>query len=305
VYKRQVYPDDGSDSSIIMKHASTALYNAKKNGRNTYESCVMLNDKEVMERFSLTKDLHTALERNEMILHYQPKTDSITGIVIGMEALIRWKHPKKGLIGPGIFIPLAEEIGLIKQLDTWVLRTACSQFKDFKKTYNQPMRLSVNLSACQFRNHNLVDTIAHVLKETSFNPAELELEITETTVMENVDFTIKTLKKLSKMGVNISMDDFGSGYSSLNYLRRFPIDILKIDRSFISDIAKDENTKVVVKSIIDVAHSLKLKVTAEGVETEDQLSILKQMCCDEIQGFLISKPLPLMEIQRNLLFNMV
>lgn len=300
-----VYPDDGSDSSIIMKHASTALYNAKKNGRNTYESCAMVDDKEVMERFSLTKDLHTALDRNEMILHYQPKTDGVTGAVIGMEALIRWEHPERGLIGPGIFIPLAEEIGLIKQLDTWVLRTACLQFNDLKKTYNRPMRLSVNLSAYQFRNHNLVDTIAKVLKETSFNPAELELEITETTVMENVDFTVKTLKKLNKMGVNISMDDFGSGYSSLNYLRRFPIDILKIDRSFISDIAKDENTKVIVKSIIDVAHSLKLKVTAEGVETEDQLSILKQMCCDEIQGFLISKPLPLVEMQNNLLLSMV
>jgi len=300
-----VYPDDGSDSSIIMKHASTALYNAKKNGRNTYESCTLADDKEVMERFSLTKDLHTALERNEMILHYQPKTDSITGTVIGMEALIRWDHPEKGLISPAIFIPLAEEIGLIKQLDTWVLRTACSQFNSLKEIYKQPIRLSVNLSAYQFRNHNLVDTIEQVLKETSFAPAELELEITETTVMENIDFTIKTLKKLNKMGVNISMDDFGSGYSSLNYLRRFPIDILKIDRSFISDIAKDENTKVIVKSIIDVAHSLKLKVTAEGVETEDQLSILKQMHCDEIQGFLISKPLPLMEMQNNLLFYMV
>lgn len=296
-----VYPDNGSESSIIIKHANTALYNAKKNGRNTYESCVLIDDKIVMERFSLTKDLHTALERNEMILHYQPKTDGVTGMVIGVEALIRWQHPEKGLLSPGTFIPLAEEIGLIKQLDTWVLRTACSQFNDLKEMYNYPMRLSVNLSAYQFRNHNLVDTIAGIMKETSFKPAELELEITETTVMENVDFTVKTLKKLNKMGVNISMDDFGTGYSSLNYLRRLPIDILKIDRSFISDIDKDENTKVIVKSIIDVAHSLKLKVTAEGVETENQLSILKQMYCDEIQGFLISKPLPFMEIQSNFL----
>jgi polar amino acid transport system substrate-binding protein len=185
-----------------------------------------------------------------------------------------------------------------------VLKTACSQFNSIADVYGKPLRLSVNLSAYQFRNHSLVDTITQVLKETPFNPSQLELEITETTAMENLDFTIKTLNKLNEMGVSISMDDFGTGYSSLNYLRYFPIHILKIDRSFICDMEKDENTKVIVKSIIDIAHSLKLKVTAEGVETVEQLSMLKQMYCDEIQGFLISKPLPLMEIQENFMSSM-
>lgn len=299
-----VYPDDGSESAVIMKHADTALYNAKENGRNTYRSYVMLDDEKIQNRFSLTKDLRTAIERNEMLLYYQPKIDSSTEKVAGMEALIRWAHPERGIISPDVFIPLAEEIGLISKLDTWVLRTACMQFNSLKSINDKPIRLSVNLSAHQFRNHNLVDTIARVLEETSFNPSELELEITETTAMENIEFTIKTLKRLNEMGVNISMDDFGTGYSSLNYLRYFPIHILKIDRSFISDMENDHNTKVIVKSIIDVAHSLKLKVTAEGVETMEQLSMLKQMSCDEIQGYLISKPMPLMELKKNMLPNM-
>lgn len=296
-----IYPDDGSESGVIMKHADTALYNAKENGRNTYQNYVVVDDKKVIERFSLTKDLRTAIDRNEMTLYYQPKIDSISGAIVGMEALIRWNHPERGVISPGVFIPLAEETGMIQQLDRWVLRTACSQFKIFMDAYGKPIRLSVNLSAYQFRNHNLVDTIKQALKDTSFNPSQLELEITETTAMENIDFTVKTLKNLYDMGVNISIDDFGTGYSSLNYLRYFPIHILKIDKSFICDIENDQNTKVIVKSIIDVAHSLNLKVTAEGVETAEQLSMLKQMNCDEMQGFLISKPLPLPEIQKNIL----
>jgi EAL domain-containing protein (putative c-di-GMP-specific phosphodiesterase class I) len=299
-----VYPDDGSESAIIMKHADAALYNAKENGRNTYKCYAVLDDKQQANRFPLTKDLHTALLRTEMILYYQPKIDSISGVVVGIEALIRWNHPERGIINPELFIPLAEETGLIKQIDTWVLRTACSQFNSLKEIYSGPLRLSVNLSAYQFRNHNLVNTVKEILKETSFNPYELELEITETTAMENIDFTIKTLNKLKEMGINISMDDFGTGYSSLNYLRCFPMNIIKIDKSFISDMENNQNTKVIVKSIIDVAHSLKLKVTAEGVETVEQLSLLKQMQCDEIQGFLISKPLPLPEVQKNILPSM-
>jgi EAL domain-containing protein (putative c-di-GMP-specific phosphodiesterase class I) len=240
-----------------------------------------------------------------MTLHYQPKISSCTGEIVGTEALLRWNHPIRGVISPGVFIPIAESTGMIKQLDTWVLKTACSHFKVLTEIYKEPLRLSVNLSAYQFRNHNLVDTIEQVLKDTSFTPSLLELEITETTAMENIDFTIKTLKKLNDMGVNISIDDFGTGYSSLNYLRYFPIHILKIDRSFICDMESDQNTKAIVKSIIDVAHSLKLKVTAEGVETAEQLSMLKQMDCDEMQGYLISKPIPLRELQKLLMPAMV
>lgn len=296
------YPEDGSESSVIMKHADSALYSAKESGRNTYRGYVVEDDVKIMERFSLTKDLRHAIERNELSVYYQPKVKSGNDEVIGMEALVRWHHPERGVINPGIFIPIAEETGLIRKLDEWVLRTACSQFKSLNDSSSKPMRLSVNLSAYQFRHHNLVDTISQVLKETSFNPSLLELEITETTAMENIDFTIKTLKKLNRMGVSISIDDFGTGYSSLNYLRYFPIHLLKIDRSFISDITSDQNTYVIVKSVIDVAHSLKLKVTAEGVETAEQLSILKQLCCDEIQGYLISKPLPLHEIKLESMF---
>ncbi|MGE5630108.1 MAG: EAL domain-containing protein [Caulobacteraceae bacterium] len=295
-----IYPNDGSESSVIMKHADMALYTAKENGRNTYQSYVVVDDEKVIEKFSLTKDLRTAIERNEMTLYYQPKVDSATGEVIGMEALVRWMHPERGIISPGVFIPIAEETGIIRKLDEWVLRTACIQFKNLTGINNKPMRLSVNLSAYQFRHHNLVDTIAQVLVETGFEPHLLELEITETTAMENIDFTIKTLKKLNEMGVNISIDDFGTGYSSLNYLRTFPIHLLKIDRSFVSDMIKNTNTKAIVKSIIDVAHSLKLKVTAEGVETVEQLTLLKQMSCDELQGYLISKPLPLNELKKNM-----
>lgn len=296
------YPEDGSESSVIMKHADSALYSAKENGRNTYRSYVVVDDNKVMEKFSLTKDLHTAIERKEITIYYQPKVKSSTGEIIGMEALARWIHPERGIISPGVFIPIAEETGQIRKLDEWVLRTACSQFKNLVNALDTPMRLSVNLSACQFRHHNLVDTIAQVISDTGFEPSLLELEITETTAMENIDFTIKTLNKLKDMGVNISIDDFGTGYSSLNYLRRFPIQLLKIDRSFVSDIVEDQNAKVIVKSIIDVAHSLKLKVTAEGVETLEQLSILKQMDCDEIQGYLISKPLPLNELKLDFMY---
>jgi polar amino acid transport system substrate-binding protein len=299
-----VYPDDGLEPGILLKHADAALNTAKKNGRNLYQSYSAADDKNVAERFSLTKDLHMAIERNEMSLNYQPKVNSTTGEIVGMEALVRWNHPERGLLSPGVFIPLAEENGLIKKLDVWVLRTACLQFKSLADSCKKPLRLSVNISAHQFRNHNLVHTVEQTLKDTSFDPSMLELEITETTAMENIDFTVKTLKELNEMGVNISIDDFGTGYSSLNYLKYLPIHILKIDRSFVCDMEKDTNTMVIVKSIIDVAHSLKLKVTAEGVETEEQLSMLKQMDCDEIQGYLISKPLPLLELQRNMLSDM-
>lgn len=299
------YPDDALESTVILKHADSALYNAKANGRNTYQSYIVIDDEKVMQKFALTKELHTALDHNEMILYYQPKIDSHTEKVVGMEALIRWNHPEKGIISPGVFIPIAEEIGLIKQLDSWVLKTACSQFMNLDKAFSSDLRLSVNLSAYQFRNHNLVDNFTQVLSETAIPPSQLELEITETTAMENIDFTIKTLKRLNEMGLNISIDDFGTGYSSLNYLRYLPIHILKIDRSFIFDIDKDLNTRVIVKSIIDVAHSLGLMVTAEGVETMEQLSLLQQMDCDEIQGFLISRPIPLEELKNNILSKII
>lgn len=295
-----VCPDDAAEPAAMMKHADTALYNAKASGRNTYQGYMPKDDEKVMQRFSLTKDLHTALENNEMTLYYQPKIDSFSEAVIGMEALVRWKHPERGILTPSEFIPLAEEIGLIQKIDSWVLEAACIKFMSLDTQYRRNLRLSVNISAYQFRNRSLADSIERVLNDTHFPHSQLELEITETTAMEDIDFTIKTLKRLNEMGVNISVDDFGTGYSSLNYLRYLPIHILKIDRSFIKDIDKDLNTRVIVKSIIDVAHSLKLKVTAEGVEYAGQLALLKQMGCDEIQGYLISRPAPIEEILKKI-----
>lgn len=291
------HPEDGSQTDTIMGHADSALYNAKESGRNAYKSYSDIDNVKFIERISLAKDLRTAIERNEMTVYYQPKISGDTGELIGVEALVRWMHPRKGIITPGDFIPIAEETGLIMELDKWVMKTACSQLKDYCDAVNETIRLSVNLSAYQFRHHDLVDTINSIISITGFDPHLLELEITETTAMYNLDFTIKTLEKLKKMGISISIDDFGTGYSSLSYLRYFPIHILKIDRSFISDIVKDNNTRIIVKSVIDVAHSLKLKVTAEGVETAEQLSLLRKMNCDEIQGYLISKPLPLNELK--------
>lgn len=293
-----IFPDDGYETEIILKHADAALYNAKEQGRNNYQVYSSTRDEISKQKFSLVKSLRTALEKNELVLHYQPKIDSFSNKIVGLETLVRWQHPDKGLIYPGAFIPIAEETGLIKLLDNWVLKNACSQFKSWVDSGYNPPRLAVNLSAYQFRHQNLVDTISAVLSETGLEPSYLEIEITETTAMENIDFTVKTLHRLIDMGINISIDDFGSGYSSLNYLKHFPVHLLKIDRSFISDIMESNNTRTIVKAIIEVAHSLNIRVTAEGVETPDQLRLLREMSCDEIQGYLISKPIPVQEIEK-------
>lgn len=252
------------------------------------------------EKSSMADALRYAIEREELLLHYQPKVDGKTGELVGMEALVRWQHPEKGLIYPSDFIPLAEETGLIKALDEWVLRRACSQLNHWRELGYSNIRLAVNLSAWQFKHRHLPETVAEVLKETGIDASCLELEITETVAMENMKSAINIMSALIEMGVIISIDDFGTGYSSLNYLKHLPISYLKIDQTFIADISENKNTHAIVKAIIEVAHTLSLKVIAEGVETKEQLHSLQHLGCDEIQGFYISRPLPVEEAEKHM-----
>lgn len=239
----------------------------------------------------MENDLRKALESNQLVLYYQPQVHIASGEIVGVEALIRWKHPEQGFISPAEFIPLAEETGLIISIGQWVLHTACSQCRDWQDSGYPPFRVAVNLSMLQLRQENLVDTIAQALKEAGLDSQYLEIEITESMAMQNVEMLIKKLKALKDLGIGISIDDFGTGYSSFNYLKQFPIDTLKIDRSFIRDISGSEDDAAIVQAIIAMAHSLKLTVLAEGVEMNDQLEFLKQQKCDRIQGYLFSPPL--------------
>ncbi|MGE5632291.1 MAG: EAL domain-containing protein [Caulobacteraceae bacterium] len=298
-----VFPEHGGETHEILKNAASAMHKVKLIGRNDYQIYSPDLAENSLEKFRLINNLRHAIDNEELLLHYQPKVDGKTGELVGMEALVRWQHPEKGLIYPSEFIPLAEETGIIKALDEWVLRRACNQLKQWRELGHTSLRLAVNLSAWQFKEKHLPDIVANVLKETGIDASFLELEITETAAMENLDFTINALSKLMDMGVNISIDDFGTGYSSLNYLKRFPINFLKIDQTFIADILEDKNTYAIVKAIIDVAHTLSLKVIAEGVETKEQLRLLQHMGCDEIQGFYISKPLPADEAEKHIEIN--
>lgn len=251
------------------------------------------------------KGLYNAIENNELLLHYQPKIDGRTGELIGMEALVRWLHPEKGLLYPSEFIPAAEESGIIKYVDEWVLKTACNQLKYWQKLGYTKLRLAVNLSAWQFKENHLPVIIQNVLTQTGLDASYLELEITETTAMKNLKFTTNILEELIHMGVSISIDDFGTGYSSINYLKHFPAKYLKIDQSFIADIAANKNTLAIVKYVIEVAHALNLMVIAEGIETKEQLELMKGLNCDELQGFYIGKPLPVEEAEKNINLKML
>ena len=236
--------------------------------------------------------LRHALKREEFLLHYQPRVDLHSGEITGMEALVRWQHPEQGLVLPGRFIPVAEDSGLIVPLGAWVLHTACAQNKAWQVAGLKPVCVAVNLSARQFRQQDLVEVVTRTLQETGLDAAYLELELTESMVMQNVEATIATLTRLKAIGVKFSIDDFGTGYSSLSYLKRFPIDFLKIDQSFVRDISTDPDDAAIVKAIISMAHDLGLRVIAEGVETQEQKSFLQQGHCDEMQGYLFSRPVP-------------
>jgi diguanylate cyclase (GGDEF)-like protein/PAS domain S-box-containing protein len=283
-----LYPDDGSDPATLLKHADSAMYRAKEQGRNNFQFFTEELNRAIKERFDLESQLRRALERGQFELYYQPRVDLTTRQIIGAEALIRWHVPGRGMVPPATFIPVAEEIGLIGQISEWVIGAACMQNKRWLDA-GLPCVVSVNISPQQFRGDALVPLIARVLDETHVDPSMLEIEITESTVMHAGERMVETLDAIKQLGVHIAVDDFGTGYSSLSYLKRFPVDRLKIDRSFVQHIT-DSDDAVIVRAIIALGHNLGLKVLAEGVETEEQLAFLRANGCDELQGFYVSKP---------------
>jgi diguanylate cyclase len=287
-----IYPNDGLDLRALMVNADGAMYHAKKMGRNNYQFFTREMTAVAGARLELEKSLRRAMENREFELHYQPKVNVKSGAVTAMEALIRWRDPQKGLISPVEFIPLAEELGLIIPLGAWVLITACQQNRQWQTAGLPRIRVAVNLSAVQFRQKNLVEFISQVLEDTGLDASFLELEVTESVIMQNAEEATLVLEKLHAKGIHISIDDFGTGYSSLSYLKRFPLDTLKIDRSFVRDISSDPDDAAIVKSVIALAHSLRLGVIAEGVETEEQLAFLSALGCDEYQGYYRSRPVP-------------
>lgn len=292
-----MYPDDGNKAEILLKNADTAMYHIKDTGKNNFQFFTASMQEHIVKRLQLTSQLRYAMEREEFLLHYQPKMDLVTGRINGMEALVRWQHPDVGLVNPADFILLAEETGIIIPLGKWVLRQACLQMKAWKKEGLDSLRVSVNLSARQFQDEELVEMVETVLLDTGIEAGFLELEITESTIMQDIERTIETLWQLRNLGILLSIDDFGTGYSSLNYLKRFPLDILKIDQSFVMDITTDPNDRAVVEAIVSLSRHLKMKVVAEGVETEEQLDFLKKQKCHEVQGNYIAKPLAVDEFK--------
>lgn len=287
-----VYPSDGEDAETLMKHADVAMYRAKETGRNNYQFYTPAMNERALERLRLEGDLRLALEHQQFELHYQPQVNLHTGRINGMEALVRWQHPTFGMVAPGRFIGLAEETGLIVPLGAWVMRTACRQAKAWLDAGLGELRVAVNLSARQFGQKDLVKSIANILQECGLPPHCLEIELTESMIMTDVEHAIGVLRDLAKLGVQISVDDFGTGYSSLSYLKRLPIDVLKIDQSFVRDISVDPDDAAIVATIISLAHSLRLQVIAEGVETAEQLEFLRRHGCDAMQGYYFSRPVP-------------
>jgi diguanylate cyclase (GGDEF)-like protein/PAS domain S-box-containing protein len=286
-----LYPEDGTDAETLVKNADTAMYRAKEQGRDNYQLYTHAMNERAVERLALESSLRKALAHDELVLHYQPLLDLATGRVHGVEALLRWAHPDKGLVPPGEFLQLAEVTSLMGPIGRWTLRTACAQAKAWQAAGQSHLSVAVNLSARQFQQIDLVDEVKRALEESGLAPRFLDLEVTESHAMQSADATILTLRELKALGVRISIDDFGIGYSSLSYLKRLPIDTLKIDQSFVRDITTDPDDAAIATAIIALAHTLKLQVVAEGVETQEQLSFLAARHCDRMQGYLFSRPL--------------
>ena len=290
-------PEDGNNVETLLKNAEIAMFHAKERGRNNFQFYNPAINIRTLERILLANSLRRAVDRGELVVHYQPQRNLKTGKITGAEALVRWNHPDLGLLQPMQFIPLAEEIGLISEIDQWVLRRACEQLKAWEAAGQGPLFITTNLSARQFQQPELAKIISDVLKETQLNPEHLGIEITETVAMQDTELTARNMSSLNAMGVRFLIDDFGTGYSSLSYLKKLPIYKLKIDQSFITYLDKDSDYQAIIDAIIAMAHILKVKVVAEGVETEDQMSFLSSRDCDEMQGYLFSKPVPAGEFE--------
>lgn len=291
-----VYPDDGDDVDTLMKHADTAMYHVKEQGRNGFAFYQDSMNQAAMRKLQLESRLRRAIENDELILHYQPQIDAQNGELIAVEALVRWICPKRGLVPPGDFIPLAEETGLIVPIGSWVMRQACRQIHQWNEAGYTPIPIGINISSRQFREKDFVKTVEQILGEEAVAPAMIEIELTESLIMSDAEESIIKLKQLKQMGMKVSVDDFGTGYSSLAYLKKLPLDVLKIDRQFVMDLPDDENDAAIVSAIISLAQSLNLTTIAEGVETREQLAFLSRQGCTLIQGYFISKPLPANEL---------
>jgi len=287
-----LFPLDGEDSQTLLKNAGAALYKAKKSGGANYQFYTADMHELAASRLALETNLRRAIQNEEFLVHYQPRVVVDSLAITGVEALVRWQHPQLGLVAPSEFIPLAEDTGLIVPIGEWVMRTACLQGRRWREQGFAPIQIAVNICGRQFHDQDLSQTVIEILEETGFPSQNLELELTESSVMQNADFASSVLTRLKSMGIKISIDDFGTGFSSLASLKRLPIDNLKIDRTFVRDATTDTDDGALVMAIITLAHNLRLKVIAEGVETEEQLRFLQLLRCDEVQGYLFSRPLP-------------
>jgi predicted signal transduction protein with EAL and GGDEF domain len=289
-----ICPDDATDRQALLSHADTALYRAKNEGRGTYRFFEAAMGAAVRDRRLLEHDLRNAIARNELRLVYQPQTDITDGRAIGFEALLRWKHPTRGDVQPIEFIPIAEDTGIILQIGEWVLRTACRE----AATWTQPLTVAVNISAVQIHNANFAHVVHEILFETGLAPARLELEVTETALVRDLNRALATLRRIKMLGVRIAMDDFGTGYSSLSNLRAFPFDKIKIDGSFIRSVNVNDQAAAIVRSVLGLGRALRLPVLAEGVETAAELAFLESELCDEAQGYLLGRPADIASFRR-------
>jgi EAL domain-containing protein (putative c-di-GMP-specific phosphodiesterase class I) len=291
-----MFPDDGADVHTLTKNADMAMYLAKEDGKNDFRFFTKQVKMQSIERLNLETDLRYALGRNEFSLHYQPKVDLVTRQITGVEALLRWTHPDRGMLPPAQFIPLAEETGLIVPIGCWVLKEACAQNMAWQRRGLRPVSMAVNLSPRQFTDENLLQDIDEALAASSMSPALLQLEVTESMVMRNVPRAIKVLDAVQSRGIRLAIDDFGTGHSSMSLMKQFPIDTIKIDRSFVRDLPDDSEDRAIAQAIISMGKALGMTVVAEGVETAEQETFLRENACDEMQGFLFSKPVPAAEL---------